>query len=160
MSTIPNVIVSLWLLLLFLQLLLPLAMLCGWLLVKSPVYFSSLSPASSNAEEGKDLEKRAFRRIHANNLRIKVSDGKEFFNGVVCNISRLGICIMGLPDKIYQKEKHLSAVVDHDEGSYSLQIAPIWRVSKDSGIRIGASIIYAQEEWFDFVNRNGDLAFN
>ncbi|THB77085.1 MAG: hypothetical protein D6B25_07865 [Desulfobulbaceae bacterium] len=123
-------------------------------LLRTSDFFGSSSFRSRRIKK-RGYENRAARRINTNDLRVDVSDGTALFTGLACNISRFGICIMGLPEKVFQKAERLAIVVDYNNRSYSLHVKPVWQFNCESGKQIGASIEYAPREWRDFVDSCG-----
>ena len=157
MTYLPSLIVCLWLL--------PIAGLVFILLVLLCVSFSlhiarPLFGSSETRSQRRKIrhEKRAHRRVYADDLKVDVSDGIDFFNGIVCDISKLGICIMGIPEKLFKKTDRLTVVVDSQGETYAFHVMPRWQRSGVAGRQIGASIEYAPDGWYEFVKDKSSFA--
>jgi len=152
MNSISHVIIGLWILPVAVNIFLPLIILILWLVILAPAHLRAKAGARTAARKIIS-ENRCDRRIHADELRVTVSDGVNLLTGLTCNISRLGICIMGLPDKLAPRADHLAVTVDRYGETYSLQIKPRWEENVTSGKRLGAVIEYAPSGWNDFVRK-------
>lgn len=158
MNNVPDLIVGLWIIPVIVFVIIPLVLLCAFLCVQVVSYLIVPSVRHGLTRAIRS-EKRAHRRIHANDLRVDVSDGVNVFNGLVCDISKLGICIMGIPEKLLERVDRLAVVVDSQGETYSLHVMPKWQKSMSSGRQIGALIEYAPDGWYEFVKNQGRFAF-
>jgi len=158
MNNISYVIIGLWILPVAVNIFLPLIILILWLVILAPANLRAKARARTAARKIIS-ENRCDRRIHADELSVAVSDGADVLTGLTCDISRQGICIMGLPDNLAPRADLLAVTVDSHRETYSLQIKPRWEENVTSGKRLGAAIEYAPSGWNDFVrNRSRFMA--
>ena len=154
MNNTAALIVGLWILPVVLFVAVPLAVL----VVSISMQLASLMLTPASVRKKRLIskkEKRIDRRVHADDLQVSVSDGIDMFTGLVCDISKLGICIMGIPEKMFGKSERLAVVVDGGSETFSLHITPKWEKKCQSGRQIGAFIEYAPDGWGDFVRGKG-----
>ena len=154
MNDVPVVVVGLWLLPVVVFFIIPLAILVVAVSMELASLMLAPSSIGKKVRTGK-REKRIDRRIHADDLQVSVSDGIDMFSGLVCDISKLGICIMGIPEKMFSKAERLAVVVDGGSETFSLHVTPKWERDCQSGRQIGALIEYAPDGWGDFVRGKG-----
>jgi hypothetical protein len=57
------------------------------------------------------MDKRRYQRMEVSNLLADISDGNGFFSGHVSNISRRGMLLHDIPQKLYDQAKKLSLVI-------------------------------------------------
>ena len=150
MINVPGFIVGLWFLPMMLNIVLPLVMLACWLVMQVPAKLGAQEKSQDNRSESVS-EKRTCRRVHASDLRVDVSDGVERLSGLACNISQMGICIWGLPEKVFSKAERLTIIMEEKGTRFSFDVLPKWETIMESGKRIGARIDSAPEGWLEFV---------
>ena len=154
MNETPVLIVGLWILPVLFLVAVPLVVM----LMKAGMKLATLMLTPSATEKKVRVgarEKRGDRRIHADDLQVSVSDGIDMFTGLVCDISKLGICVMGIPGKMFRKSERLAVIVESGSETFSLHVTPKWQKHYESGRQIGAYIEYAPDGWNDFVKGKG-----
>ena len=157
MDNVSALVVGLWILPVLIFMAVPLVILV--VAVSMKLASLMLAPLSNGKEVRMgNREKRADRRIHADDLLVSVSDGVDMFTGMVCDISKLGICIMGIPEKMFRKAERLAVVVEGGPETFSLHVTPRWQKEYQSGRQIGAFIEYAPDGWGDFVRGKGGFS--
>lgn len=141
----PDLIIYLWLFPLVLLILLPLAlsMIGLFLRVMDKFFF---------AAELTGREKRLHPRfIPYEGTFAEVSVGDTTCTGLVCNISRLGISLKHLPDKISDRVEELRVVIRGYGADHNLLVRPKWILATESGQQIGAEIDQAPPGWNQFL---------
>ena len=154
MNNIPTMIVGFWILPVLFFAIIPLVFL-GISLAAQLISYLLLPSQRRGLTREIRSEKRAHRRIHADDMRVDISDGVDVSNGLVCDISKLGICIMGIPERLFKRAARLAVVVDSHGETFSLHVMPKWQRGGAAGKQIGASIEYAPDGWSDFVKNKG-----
>lgn len=136
MNNLPYLVVGLWFLPLVVYAIIPLLFACGFGIVRTTSILFAPYPRRGLTREFKS-EQRAHRRIHADDLLVDISDGVDIFKGLVCNVSNLGICLMGIPEKLFTKADRLAVVVKSRGETYSLHILPKWQKKKSRAGKSG-----------------------
>jgi hypothetical protein len=150
MDIVPGFIVGLWFLPMMLNIVLPLVMLSCWLVIQAPSKLGiGVKKQSTTTEPIR--EKRIGKRVNAADIRVNVSDGVDQLTGLACNVSKMGICIMGLPEKVFNQAEQLAVVMEHKGEQFALEVSPRWEKIKESSKRIGARIESAPVGWLEFV---------
>jgi hypothetical protein len=99
------------------------------------------------------MENRKHPRMVINNIEADISDGKGFFNGVVLDISRFGIQIADIPQRLDSSADIYSVIIDGPGIHFKLLARPIWEVKNGSSKTIGAQIENSPWTWAEFVLR-------
>ena len=150
MDNVSGFIVGLWFLPMMLNIVLPLIMLSVWLVVQAPAKLGlGVTKQSTHSEDVQ--EKRIGKRVNMADIRVDVSDGFNQLTGLACNISKMGICIKGLPEKVFKQAEQLAVIVENKGEQFSLEVTPRWEIIKESSKRIGAKIESAPVGWLEFV---------
>lgn len=97
------------------------------------------------------MEKRYYQRIPVQRFSIDASDGEGFFQGMVENVSRFGICIKNLPKRINNKAKKIMIVVAGEGYNFKMNVRPRWSTFDNRDKSIGAEIINPPWAWTEFV---------
>lgn len=97
------------------------------------------------------MEHRNFERIELNGYRVDAADGRGFFQGMVTNVSRSGLCLNGLSKRIDSGVKLMTVVVSGQGKNFKMNIRPRWTKSDDASKSIGASILNPSWGWTEFV---------
>ena len=108
--------------------------------------------------EKNDADRREERRVNTNDLRFRLQSGNGEQHGLICNISSVGLCGMGLSEPLLDQAGPLEIVVDEDGELYRLSIRLRWQVELQSGVQIGACIENADAAWHDLVKRRGGFS--
>lgn len=84
-------------------------------------------------------------------LEADISDGHGFFSGTVHDISRNGLSLQDIPDKMNTRANKLSIVVNGKGRHFKLQLVPKWEVLAGNQKHIGGSLEQCSISWMDFV---------
>jgi len=87
------------------------------------------------------------------NIEADISDGKGFFSGLVLDISRFGIQISGIPERLDHSADIYSIILDGPGVHFKLLARPIWEEANGSSKTIGAQIENSPWTWAEFVMR-------
>ena len=107
------------------------------------------------------MEKRQHLRIAMENLSVDVSDGAGFFQGMVSDISRFGMCLTDLPKRVNGDAEKITIVVSRRGIHFRMNVRPRWYTHTDGGARksFGAEILAAPLGWTEFVMNYEPLQF-
>lgn len=100
-----------------------------------------------------DMNKRRHPRIAVTGMVADISDDKGFFTGTVHDISRFGMALDGIPEKMNAHAKHLTVIVDGLGGHFKLRVAPRWETVAGRQKIVGGQIEHSPIAWTDFVMR-------
>ncbi len=137
----------------------PLAILACWLMYQ-PIKLLIPYPALEEAV-GADLlsfsdvkaEKRSERRHPIEELRAKIADENGVYDGIVANISKAGICLKHLPERLSASTERLSVIIKGKTGGYCCFFSPSWETQDGiQGKVIGGKIYNTKQNWFEFVH--------
>lgn len=96
--------------------------------------------------------RRESRMKHLKKCNAVISDGIHTCSGLVENFSRMGLCIIGIPNAIPISEQHLSVRIEQGGSTITLSALPRWmNVEEGRGWRVGMHITDANPVWNDFV---------
>lgn len=157
MVIISEYIVVLWMLPVTVFLILPLCIFIMNLLFTSSRHMAlKLRDVSSNRHAGQPAaearDSRKDQRIAVKGLRADISDGITTYNGLVANISKLGICLKDVPEKLSTSRSLLSIIIHSSSGNFKIVARPRWnQLQANSGKTIGVEIASSPDNWGDFV---------
>jgi len=97
------------------------------------------------------MEKRRYQRMAVGNLMVDISDGKGFFSGTVGDLSRSGLKLDDLSNRLDITSKQLSVVVSGQGKHFKMIARPKWKKSRNISNNIGVEIIKAPFGWAEFV---------
>jgi hypothetical protein len=97
------------------------------------------------------MENRYHPRIPVKNFSADASDGDGFFQGMVENISRFGICFKNLPQRINSKSKKIVVVISGNGFNFKMSVRPRWSTLDQQQKSLGAEIINPPWSWTEFV---------
>jgi hypothetical protein len=97
------------------------------------------------------MESRFYTRVPVKNFTVDASDGDGFFQGMVQDVSRFGVCIKNLPQRINDKAKRIIIVVSGDGRNFKMLARPCWGTLKDSEKSLGAELLNPPWGWTAFV---------
>lgn len=99
------------------------------------------------------MDCRVYQRVEVEGFNGDVSDGVGFFPGVVSDVSRFGMRISDLPQRLNDRARRMTVVVNGHGRNFKMLVKPRW--SDENGMRkvIGFEIINTPWEWTDFVMR-------
>ncbi|MCB2181141.1 MAG: hypothetical protein KQH63_03835 [Desulfobulbaceae bacterium] len=156
----PELAVYVWLVPVFLCLIIPImvfmARLVSDLTTFGMAYFrkSSTVPLGVRVVGGESsLEKRSHPRYCVPGIMADVSDGTHSCTGLVCNISRIGIGLMELPEKIMHEADRFSVIIKKQGSHYPMYLNPQWVDNTGPNLKIGGLIEHVPADWEDFVTR-------
>ena len=95
---------------------------------------------------------RKSRRLEVHGLNADISDGIGFFPGIISDISRQGLGLSDLPQRVDDSARKMTIVVTGHGRNFKMLVRPRW--SEKEGIRkkIGCEIVTIPWEWTDFVS--------
>lgn len=82
-----------------------------------------------------------------------ISDGRGFFTGTVHDISRFGMALDDISMKIDSHARHLTVIVEGQNGHFKLKITPRWETVAGRQKIIGGQIEQCPFSWTEFVMR-------
>lgn len=97
------------------------------------------------------MEKRNHPRIAFKNLSVDASDGVGFFQGIISDASRFGVCVTGLPKRLNDKAKKMTVVISGQGENFKMSVRPRWSTNDGAGKSIGAEILTAPWGWTEFI---------
>jgi hypothetical protein len=100
---------------------------------------------------GVGVEKRKYQRIEMDSLSVDVADGLGFFQGMVSDISRLGIRMIDLPKRLRKNAKILTIVVSGEGRHFKMNVMERWSIKDGARKSIGVEIINTPQNWTKFV---------
>ncbi|MFH1217846.1 MAG: hypothetical protein V1706_15235 [Pseudomonadota bacterium] len=157
MTYFQNFIVYLWFFPVLLFIMLPLAVSTGGIVVGvTTKAFTALKKNRAFGQEDRPkpqdaLDKRKDPRVVLSGAEVVVSDGFHSCSGFVCNISRFGMSLAGLPEKFYKEANKLSVVLKGQDRDYSMQLQPKW-VRIVGSQRIGGELENVSAGWSEFID--------
>jgi hypothetical protein len=97
------------------------------------------------------MDNRRHQRVETANMVADLSDGKGFFSGAVSNISRFGILLEDIPNKLNGQAENLSIVISANNRNFKVSGIAQW-VSEDRyRKKMGVKILDAPWNWTEFV---------
>ena len=97
------------------------------------------------------MNKRRHQRIIVQNLVAVLSDGNDSFSGTIGNISRLGMLLDKIPQKIKNQGKKMSITVCANGKDFNMQVEPKWVVVNKTENQIGLLILDPPLDWTVFA---------
>jgi len=143
----PDYIVYVWMIPLFVFLFVPLAIALGG----SVLYLSRHYIFSGEALC--DESRKHPRFVPQEEVTAEVSLGETIYTGLICDISKVGICLKNLPDILYNTMEQLTVTIRSYGEVYQLQVSPKWVLATVSGQQIGAEIDTSSQGWGQFIGR-------
>lgn len=144
---------------LIIYIIIPLLMLSCWLATR-PIKFLAPSlfggevetnPSRQYTEQKSD--KRIESRILTKGLTAKIADEFGVYDSLVANISRAGVCLKNVPERLSASTEMLSVIIRGKTEEYSMFLAPSWENSHHSrGRVIGGKIDKTPNNWLQFVH--------
>lgn len=150
--------VALWLLPLTIFLLLPLAICFGWLgyrcirdvaagEIPFIEYFSRRYYVQTEVQR-----RREARRAIGDQLSAIITAGNSTFQGVVADVSTMGLGLAAIPDAIPATEPLVSVLIEQGKEQVQLVARPCWQLGDSgSGRRAGLEIADCSPSWSEFV---------
>jgi len=97
------------------------------------------------------MEKRKHLRIAMENLSVDIADGVGFFQGMVSDVSRFGICMTDLPKRINGDAEKMTIVVSGRAGHFKMNVRPRWYTRGSARRSVGVEIMDVPWGWNEFV---------
>ena len=97
------------------------------------------------------MSKRRHQRVEMQNLIANLSDGDDSFSGTVGNISRLGMLLNGMPQKLKSQGKKWSIIVSAKGKLFKMQVEQKWFKAHTSGGKMGVAILDPPVAWTVFA---------
>jgi len=94
--------------------------------------------------------KRRHQRIQTQNLIAKLSNGVDSFSGTVSNISRLGMLLDDIPQRLKSQGIKFSIIVSVKGKDFKMQVEPKW-ISGNKSPQMGVAIIDPPLDWTVFA---------
>ena len=101
--------------------------------------------------EESSMEKRIHPRLPLKQLSVDASDGFEFFQGTISDVSRSGLCISDLPRKLNDEAKIMTIIVRGRGKYFEMTVHPRWSNTDSSSKSIGVEIPNPSKSWAEFV---------
>lgn len=105
----------------------------------------------NNAVREEKMEKRNHPRIAIKNLSVDASDGVGFFQGMIADASRFGVCVMGLPKKMNGSAKKMTIIVNGKGHNFKMNVRPKWTTTDGVSKFVGAEILNPPWGWTEFI---------
>ena len=80
-----------------------------------------------------------------------ISDGRGFFTGTVHDISRFGVALDDIPEKMNSHATQFTIIVDGQGKRFRLKIVPKWETAAGHQKSIGCQIEQSPYTWAEFV---------
>lgn len=87
------------------------------------------------------MKQRNHPRLEIKNLSVDASDGVGFFQGMISDVSRFGVCLTDLPKKLNGKAKIMTVVVSGQGKNFKMSVRPRWSNIDGNGRSVGAEIL-------------------
>jgi hypothetical protein len=97
------------------------------------------------------MENRKNPRMKRDNLLIDVYDGIGFFQGLVFDFSRFGMCLTDLPNRLNGTAKKMTAIATWKGKYYRMNVRPRWFTGGNARKSVGVEIINPPWNWTEFV---------
>lgn len=97
------------------------------------------------------MSKRRHQRVEGQNLVANLSDGVDSFSGTVNNISRLGMLLNDIPQRLKSQGKILSIIVSAKGKNFKMQVEPKWVDENKSEKKMGLAILDPPLDWTLFA---------
>jgi hypothetical protein len=97
------------------------------------------------------MEKRRHPRIGNIPYLVDISDGVGFYTGYVNNLSRFGICLQDIPNRLNQHAEKLSVVISGGGQNFKIKARARWTEQQKYSKNIGLEIVNAPWGWTEFV---------
>lgn len=85
------------------------------------------------------MEKRGCNRINAVGMKIDIADKVGSSTGTIKDVSRFGVCIVGIPRKLHRKNNGVTGVISANEKQFILRLRPQWE--KEDGLTMVTGVI-------------------
>ena len=97
------------------------------------------------------MEQRKHPRMVVYGMTIDVSDGIGCCSGVVCDVSRVGMCLADLARKFGKKTNTYTVVASKAGRNFKFRVRPRWEVAGRLHKKVGVEIYEAPRQWTEYV---------
>lgn len=151
--------VLLWLIPVTLCIIIPLAICFGWLTARLGrdlaagripfnEYFSRRHFVMAESQQRRKEQRVSVQK----QLMAEITDGVTTISGMVANISRMGMCIMGIPASMTESGGPLTVVIRNSPVEMQIVGVPRWRNPRQpGGTAIGMAITSSPADWDEYV---------
>lgn len=84
-------------------------------------------------------------------IQADISDGRGFFTGTVRDISRFGMALDDIPEKMDSHAKQITIIVAGQDKRFRMKIVPKWETAIGHQKIIGCQIEHTPYAWTEFV---------
>jgi hypothetical protein len=106
---------------------------------------------NASNRKGKNMEKRRHQRLAMKKLTVDASDGIGFLQGMVSDVSRSGVSVLGFQRRKSQDPATMTFVVSGLGENFKMTVRPKWSVLQGAGKAVGTEIINPPAHWTEFV---------
>ena len=99
------------------------------------------------------MNKRGHPRMPVKDMAADISDGKYFFSGTVHDISRFGVALEDIPQKLSASVPRLTIILNGQGKHFKLKAVPRWETQNGIRKTIGCQIEQCPVNWTEFVMR-------
>lgn len=99
------------------------------------------------------INKRKFSRHTYGNMFVDISDGKGFYSGTILDISRFGMCLNDISNRLVRNADKYTVVLSGGKKTFKLTVRPKWIIEKGSSFKVGIHIENPPWEWTSFVKK-------
>ena len=92
--------------------------------------------------------------MNISHIEADISDGKGFFTGMVTDISRFGLSITDVPNRLDESADIYSVILDGPGTHFKLLARPVWEEDEGGSKTIGAQIENSPWTWTEYVMRH------
>jgi hypothetical protein len=103
------------------------------------------------------MEKRRHPRIRVRNLSVDINDGDDFFQGVISNLSRNGMCMTDLSNQLKEDVGTMMIIIQVRDDYLRMFVKPKWFSRGEAIKTIGAEIVNIPWRWKEFVMKHEPL---
>ncbi len=97
------------------------------------------------------MSKQSQQSVEGQNLVACLSDGVNSFSVTVSNVSRLGMVLNDIPQRLKNQVKKLSLIVFTKSRNFKLKVEPKWFSGDNSEIQMGVTILDPPIDWTVFA---------
>ncbi len=98
------------------------------------------------------MEKRKHQRIVIEDLAVDIADGYGFYQGLVVDISKSGICMTDLSQHLDGDVENMTVVVSGKGGCFKMNVKPRWYTHGGARKTIGVEVVNMPLGWAEFVD--------
>lgn len=100
------------------------------------------------------MKQRKHPRIVKSGIMADISDGERFFSGYVNNLSRFGLCLEEVPERIDHEARRISVVISGKGTNFKMVTRPCWSWQHGTAKMLGLEILTAPVGWTEFVREH------